>query len=87
MGAGGFGSIFEGRPAWHAEAACLGEPVETFFPGPNAARDRLLRARQLCAGCPVRQECLDFALELGDGALGFWGGTDERERRRAGKSS
>jgi WhiB family transcriptional regulator, redox-sensing transcriptional regulator len=36
--------------------------------------------RALCAGCPVRQECLDVA--MGDDTLtGCWGGTADAERR------
>ena len=50
------------------------------------ARDRLWRpwvhqgVKELCAGCSVREECLEAAMaddELG----GLWGGTTEGERR------
>lgn len=37
-------------------------------------------ARAICAGCPVKTECLDFALDGGD-HHGVFGGTSERERR------
>jgi hypothetical protein len=37
-------------------------------------------ARQVCAGCPVRQECLEFALCHGE-VHGIWGGLTERDRR------
>ncbi len=48
-----------------------------FFP----ARGESVRdAKAVCAGCPVRSECLDFALRL-KVAHGVWGGLSERERR------
>jgi WhiB family redox-sensing transcriptional regulator len=66
------------RPAWMARAQCRGEDRALFFPsvGINAAK-----ATALCAVCPVRQVCLDYAAadaEIG----GIWGGTTERERRK-----
>ena len=43
--------------------------------------DRELAAR-LCAGCPVRRECLEFELRLGGAhTVGVWGGLDEDDRR------
>ena len=38
-------------------------------------------ARQLCRRCPVKSECLDFAMATNE-SFGVWGGTSERERRR-----
>jgi WhiB family transcriptional regulator, redox-sensing transcriptional regulator len=38
-------------------------------------------AIMVCLGCPVRQECLDHALEH-DERFGIWGGMTETERRR-----
>jgi len=39
-------------------------------------------ARNLCEGCPVREECLRSALERKE-IWGVWGGLDESEIRRA----
>jgi WhiB family redox-sensing transcriptional regulator len=67
------------RPAWMADAACRGMGPDLFFGerGWSSAP-----AKQVCASCPVRQPCLDYALELGDlDAQGLWGGTSQRERR------
>jgi WhiB family redox-sensing transcriptional regulator len=66
------------RPRWQTLAECRGERVEMFIPdrgGPSA------RAKQLCARCPVKAECLRFALAIPD-LVGYWAGTNERERRR-----
>ena len=37
-------------------------------------------ARRVCAGCPVRQACLDYAI-TNRIAYGVWGELTERERR------
>jgi WhiB family redox-sensing transcriptional regulator len=36
-------------------------------------------ARRICGECPVREECLDHALQWE--TEGFWGGTSSRQRR------
>lgn len=66
------------RPAWMADAACIGEPPETFFPERGGS---LARARELCRGCPVCAECLEHAM-ADEELAGWWGGTAERERGR-----
>jgi len=38
-----------------------------------------LRAKAVCAQCPVRSECLEWALETAQ-PHGVWGGLDEQER-------
>lgn len=63
---------------WEEDARCGGQDPELFFDGhPLSQR----RARQLCARCPVRVECLAAAM-AGGVEFGIWGGLDERERRR-----
>ncbi|MFF7046988.1 WhiB family transcriptional regulator [Streptomyces griseorubiginosus] len=66
---------------WLRRAACVGEDPELFFPvgtlGP-AVRD-ITAAKQVCARCPVRPECLEWALSTGQ-TSGVWGGTCEQER-------
>ena len=66
------------RPRWQTLAACRGERVEMFIPDRGAPT---ARAKQLCARCTVRTECLKFALAIPD-LVGYWAGTNERERRR-----
>jgi WhiB family redox-sensing transcriptional regulator len=64
--------------AWRADALCAETDPEAFFPEKGGStRD----AKRVCAGCPVRAECLEFAL-ASDERFGIWGGLSERERRR-----
>ncbi len=67
---------------WTAWAACRAEDPELFFPigttGP--ALHEAEEAKAVCAHCPVRNECLDWALRVGE-AHGVWGGTTPEERR------
>ena len=62
---------------WRKLAACRGTDLEVFFPerGESAGP-----ARQVCARCPVREPCLDYAISNRI-AYGIWGGLTERERR------
>ena len=61
---------------WASQALCNeARPDELFVRG--AAQNR---AKQLCAGCPVRTECLAEALD-NQIEWGVWGGMTERERR------
>ena len=48
-----------------------------FFPGRGESAEP---ARRVCAGCPVREPCLDYALRHGI-THGIWGGLAERDRR------
>ncbi len=65
--------------AWMLEAKCLDADPEAFFPEKGGSTRE---AKRICATCPVREECLDFALTE-DERFGIWGGLSERERRRA----
>ncbi len=68
--------------AWIENAACRGEDPELFFPVGTStpALDQTERARRVCRSCPVRAECLGWALDTCQDA-GIWGGLDEEERR------
>jgi len=67
---------------WRDQAACRDMDPELFFPIGNTgpALIQIGQARQVCAGCPVRTPCLEWALRSGQEA-GVWGGTSEDERR------
>jgi WhiB family redox-sensing transcriptional regulator len=62
---------------WGDRAACRGADLSVFFP---ARGESAGPARQVCAGCPVRQPCLEFALGHGE-VHGIWGGLTVRDRR------
>jgi WhiB family redox-sensing transcriptional regulator len=64
---------------WMLEARCLDADPEAFFPEKGGSTRE---AKRICAACPVRDECLQYALE-NDERFGIWGGLSERERRRA----
>jgi len=59
-------------------AACRGLDPHLFFPDRGAS---VAEAKAVCASCPVRAECLEFAL-INVEKFGIFGGTSERERRR-----
>lgn len=68
---------------WRAAGACLSADPDLFFPiatGTVAAR-QIMMAQRICAGCGVRQQCLDFAMQTGE-VHGVWGGTTPEERIR-----
>ncbi|MFF8918957.1 WhiB family transcriptional regulator [Streptomyces sp. NPDC015032] len=71
-----------GDTSWHTHGACHGMDVEdadaVFFPGPRAHED-IAEAKELCGWCPVRRDCLNYALENGL-KEGIWGGLTEAER-------
>ena len=80
--------LYEERAAtWRGYAACQGCDVELFFPigVTGTAVDQIDEAKAVCARCPVRVECLDFAL-LTNQEAGVWGGATEDERRRLRRS-
>lgn len=74
------------RASWRAHAACQSATAAAFYP-PSSTESREQRqrresaARALCAGCAVRQTCLDYALHAEE-PYGIWGGLNELERRR-----
>ena len=64
--------------SWMLEGRCRGVDPAEFFPSDGVGVEV---AQRMCAGCPVRAECLEYAL-LHRIPQGVWGGASERERRR-----
>ncbi len=69
---------------WRSAGACLSADPDLFFPISSAGlgERQIARAKMICAGCQVRQECLEFALAH-DQVYGIWGGTTPEDRQRA----
>jgi WhiB family redox-sensing transcriptional regulator len=53
------------------ERPCTASP-DLFFPGANEV-DKLRQAQQLCAGCPIRISCCQYAFDTKQ-TSGVWGG-------------
>lgn len=67
---------------WRDEAACRREEGEE---GPDFHSEdptEIATALSICAECPVRKECLSYALN-GYERFGVWGGRTETELRRS----
>ena len=69
---------------WREQAACKGTDPEVFYPvgaGPEVA-ERVVAAKRVCAGCPVRELCLADVMAWEDPSLrwGVVGGASTGER-------
>ena len=70
---------------WQPRAACRGPQSAVFFPPTQFERkeeklERERRAKEICTGCSVRKDCLDYAIGIRE-PHGIWGGLNEVERR------
>ena len=70
------------RPAWHQHGACRGADPNLFFPERG---ESVKEAKAVCERCPVRAECLDYAMENHE-VVGIWGGLSARERRQLSRT-
>ena len=68
---------------WRQRAACRDSDPDLFFPigdtGP--AVEHAEAAKAVCRQCPVRVDCLEYAL-ISNQEAGVWGGATEEERRQ-----
>lgn len=62
---------------WVQFGLCAQTDPGAFFPEKGESTGL---AKRVCAGCPVRSECLEYALVRRE-RFGVWGGLSERERR------
>ena len=65
---------------WPDRGLCVGEDPDLFFPSHG---DPGTKAREICAACAVRMQCLDYAVTADE--FGIWGGFDQLERRNIGR--
>jgi WhiB family transcriptional regulator, redox-sensing transcriptional regulator len=70
---------------WMANAACRGLDVNLFFPD-RGDIEGAHTAKRVCVGCPVRHECLEWAMtQPGYKEAGILGGHTAKERSRIRK--
>lgn len=63
---------------WMELGSCRGVTTNIFFPEPYEVPSQA--ARRLCRRCPVKQECLQYALDHGE--VGIWGNTTDADRAK-----
>jgi WhiB family redox-sensing transcriptional regulator len=71
--------IVTGPNDWRARGECVNKDPEIWF------ADRTAKARKICDGCPVREICLQDAIDERD-FEGVRGGLSGRQRRRLAAS-
>lgn len=74
---------------WQLQACCRGFSLNMFYPNPALRSHQVRRleraAKSICAGCPVRSDCLEHAL-AGQEKFGVWGGMTAADRATLGRS-
>lgn len=68
---------------WAGRAACAGTDPDLWF---LETEGSYREARAICAGCPVRAECLEWALETKT-EHGLFGGLTARQRKQLSQAS
>lgn len=71
--------ILTSPETWRTQARCRGVDPLIFHPVNDA--DEAEEAKAVCALCPVREACLEYAITARE-KDGVWGGLTARERRR-----
>ncbi len=73
---------------WRDRAACRTAEADLFFPeaepGTEAYRQQAQAPKAVCAGCPVRWHCGEYAAGTYQ-KHGIWAGLDEAERHQEGR--
>lgn len=67
-------------PEWMTRGLCRGAHTEDFYPTRGKWSAANYAAADLCKRCPVRDECLQYALDHDE--IGIWGATSGKQRRR-----
>lgn len=72
--------------SWQMKGLCRGNHSYLFFPPSTVERKddrerREIKAKAICSVCPVKEDCLEFAVEIKE-PYGIWGGLTETERRQ-----
>lgn len=72
--------FFASEVTWQGEARCAGVAAVDFVPYTESPGELERVRAEFCDLCPVRPECLAYALLYH--MSGYWGGTDTAERRK-----
>lgn len=80
-------SITEPDTRWKNRAACSGLDSDIFFPERDGkpimgGRGIYSKARKVCANCPVKSECLNYAFHFNMIEFGMFGGLSPVERKK-----
>ncbi|MGH3664945.1 MAG: WhiB family transcriptional regulator [Egibacteraceae bacterium] len=75
-----------GSTQWQQHGLCRATDSAVFFPPAHfehkpERESREAKAKAICARCPVRAPCLEWALAIRE-PHGVWGGYSESERRQ-----
>jgi WhiB family redox-sensing transcriptional regulator len=66
---------------WVVDAPCSNTDPEVFFPDRGDPLGKIARARAVCDGCEIREQCLEYALSADPvDDWGIWAGTTKDER-------
>ena len=76
----GFARLFI-RAEWMTDAACRGKDPNWWHPAKGGNNNNTNTAKAICDGCPVRQQCLQYALDNNE-HRGIWGGVSIEVYRR-----
>ena len=68
----------QSKTSWRTLALCLGHDPDLWFPQES---DGGANAIRICSACPVRLDCLEWAIEHNE-RNGIWGGLSARKRQR-----
>lgn len=83
-------SLKAGPGEWRRNGGCTGgdkETVALFYPegDSDGFQVQIETAKRICAGCPMRERCLEHALAVNE-QYGIWGGHTEKERKAMRRS-
>ena len=67
----------DGNKMWQFESKCTPEDSNLFF---SELASKVIKAKMICLGCPVQNECLDFAIK-NNIEEGIFGGLTFNERK------
>lgn len=77
-----------GAPWPPTDGDCTKQDTKWWFPGHGATKEERVnteKAIDICRQCPIRKECLTYAMDWE--AFGIWGGFTEKQRDAIRKSS